>query len=276
MYTQRQARLLGIALRAQAIGDAIGEDFEFQLSPSKSDLHRLLNSGTQIHITDDTQMTMFGIEGMLYGNVTKHYLMWLTTQLGKMSEIFPESRLLIDQPLMWQSRAPGNTCITSLNNILKNYPVENNSNGCGTVMKALPFLFGDSHDLLVQNSISTHKGPQIIETARHQWDYAQSIIKKVVPGHFKDVDIDILFGDGGWQAESCLDIAIGAFENCDGDFNKLLELSILHEGDSDSVAATAGVLYGLFYETYPIQLYNRIAEKRVIDMLINTVINMAK
>lgn len=272
MYTKEQARLIGIALRAQAIAEAMGEDFEFEPYPDKEELVDLINSDKVIHITDDTQMTMFGLEAMIMPGPTTiiaHYLMWEKTQSYKTEPpIVGISQLLIDQPKMWQVRAPGNTCLRSLSTLLTGLPVNNNSNGCGTVMKALPFLFEESSDLIRDISYETHKGPQIIPTAIKQWEVAQKLLKKEKLNMYQGKSLESVFGDGGWQAESCLNIAIWAFENCNGDFNKMLELSILHAGDSDSVAATAGALYGLFYETYPTELYDRVYEKDTIDMLI--------
>ena len=271
MYTNNQSRLIGIALRAQAIADAVGEDFEFQSNPRRSDLQDLINSESPIHITDDTQMTMFGLEAMIHGGPTKvveHYLMWRNTQVGSYHQ--NNTGLLVDDMNMWQLRAPGNTCLYSLQNIAYGIPVKNNSNGCGTVMKALPFLFEQNSRLLSSISFITHKGPQIIPTAIKQWTVATNLINKQLPNKYTGASLESVFGDGGWQAASCFDIALWAFENCAGDFNKLLELSILHGGDSDSVAATAGVLYGLYYETYPAELYNRITEKTTIDYLIST------
>ena len=272
MYTKEQSRLIGIALRAQAIAEAMGEDFEFEPYPDKDELVDLIDSDKVIHITDDTQMTMFGLEAMIMGGpktIITHYLMWDKTQdYGATLKPMGSSQLLIDQLKMWQVRAPGNTCLRSLFDLLRGVPVENTSNGCGTVMKALPFLFEENSDLLRDISYETHKGPQIIPTAIKQWEVAQKLLRKEKLNMYEGKPLESVFGDGGWQAEYCLNIAIWAFENCGGDFNKLLELSILHAGDSDSVAATAGVLYGLFYETYPAELYDRVYEKDTIDMLI--------
>ena len=279
MYTKEQSRLIGIALRSQAIAEAMGEDFEFDPCPAKDELADLINSGEMIHITDDTQMTMFGLEAMIMGGpstVIAHYLMWDKTQhYGTALPPMGSSQLLVDQLNMWQVRAPGNTCLRSLQDLLQDRPVKNNSNGCGTVMKALPFLFDENSDLLRDISYATHKGPQIIPTAIKHWQVAQKILRKEKLNMYEGKSLEYVFGDGGWQAEYCLDIAIWAFENCNGDFNKLLELSILHDGDSDSVAATAGALYGLFYETYPVNLYDRVYEKDTIDMLIDRMEKLA-
>ena len=274
MYTKEHTHLIGICLRAQAVADAIGEQFEFQEKPKKAELLHLLQSNKIVHITDDTQMTMFGIEAMISGGpsaVILHYLMWDMTQQSTFPINAISSPLLIDQRKMWQIRAPGNTCLNSLRKLRNADPVVNNSNGCGTVMKALPFLFEDTSDLLVDISFETHKGPQIKPTAIKQWVIANKLLMKQKLNMYEGLPLSVIFGDGGWQAEPCLDIAIWAFENCNGDFNKMLELAILHSGDSDSVAATAGVLYGLFYETYPTELYDRVFEKDVIELLLKRV-----
>ena len=273
MYTTEQKRLLSIALRSQAICDAVGEQFEFQSDPQLTNLQEQINNPIySFNITDDTQMTMFGLEAMINGGsidqIKQEYYHWLQTQCESATRYYPTSDRLIDQQAMWSVRAPGNTCIHSLRTLRKGSVVGNNSNGCGTVMKALPFLFEPTADSLVDVSLLTHQGPQIHGTAIRQWEYAQQLLAKKIPGKFLGKDPADVFGDGGWQAELCLDIAIWAFENCHGDFTKLLELAILHSGDSDSVAATAGVFYGLFYETYPKELYERVYQHPVIDMLL--------
>lgn len=272
-FTQEQKRLLSIALKAQAIGDAAGEDFEFLSEPLKVDLHDLINTDSYgLNITDDTQMTMFGLEGMINGgsldDIKEQYIHWLNTQSQSATREFPISDKLIDQKKMWTIRAPGGTCLQSLRMLRKGLTVVNQSNGCGSVMKALPFLFAPTADLLVDVSLMTHHGSQIEPTAIHQWEYAQQLLAKNIPGKHIGLTLRSIYGDGGWQAGSCLAIAIWAFENCEGDFTKLLELAILHGGDSDSVAATAGAFYGLYYETYPEALYQRVFQHDVIDMLL--------
>jgi ADP-ribosylglycohydrolase len=48
----------------------------------------------------------------------------------------------------------------------------------------------------------------------------------------------------GWIAPECVNMAIWAYSEANT-FDELLALSIAHDGDSDSVAAVAGSLWGL-------------------------------
>jgi len=275
MYKKEHATLIGYALRAQAIADAIGEDFEFCTNIDNSEVRSAIESDSVIHITDDTQMTMFGLEAMINGGVSKipsYYTMWRLTQMSKAPfYLEPDSGLLVDDINMWQIRAPGNTCLSSILELSRGYTVDNNSDGCGTVMKALPFLFHEDCLQLIDVSLLTHLGPQVVPAATLQWKYANHLMNGEIYYLHKGKDLADVFGDGGWRAKSCLDIAIWAFENCEGNFEKMLELAIGHDGDSDSVAATAGVFYGLYYKQYPAKLYARVYEKDTIDALIKRI-----
>jgi ADP-ribosylglycohydrolase len=275
MYKKEHATLIGYALRAQAIADAIGEDFEFCTDISPDEIQDALQSDKVIHITDDTQMTMFGLEAMIHGGVSKvpsFYTMWRLTQMSKAPfYLAKDSGLLIDDINMWQIRAPGNTCLSSILEISRGHQADNNSDGCGTVMKALPFLFHEDCMQLIDVSLLTHLGPQVVPAATLQWKYAQHLIAGNIHYLHKGKQLSDVYGDGGWRAKSCLDIAIWAFENCEGDFEKMLDLAIRHDGDSDSVAATAGVFYGLYYKQYPAKLYDRVYEKDTIDSLIKRI-----
>jgi ADP-ribosyl-[dinitrogen reductase] hydrolase len=107
-------------------------------------------------ITDDTQMTLFTAEGMLRGFVrgslrgigpayasvtTGAYQRWLRTQ-GLYSERYGAGHMngwLISHPELHHQRAPGNTCIAALKATSHNgQPAENDSKGCGTVMRIAP------------------------------------------------------------------------------------------------------------------------------------------
>ncbi|MFW5653773.1 MAG: ADP-ribosylglycohydrolase family protein, partial [Planctomycetota bacterium] len=121
----------------------------------------------KFEITDDTQMTLFTAEGLLRSNVRaagrgmthgpavvfKAYRRWYRTQTTTYpgreaiereiavtpgnSSIDIGSRLLL-YPEMWQRRAPGNTCLSSLSQEEPTLPATNGSKGCGTVMKTAP------------------------------------------------------------------------------------------------------------------------------------------
>ena len=148
-----------------AVGDALGWPVEFNDMEKieecyGSDGIRDMVSGEndKYEITDDTQMTLFTAEGLLrawtsarhYGGApdfaaaVKHsYHNWLKTQGETAKVSIPETArdgwLLAIEGLHRQ-RAPGNTCLSALREgeFSENGIVDNNSKGCGGVMRAAP------------------------------------------------------------------------------------------------------------------------------------------
>ena len=153
-----------------AIGDALGYPIEFlKLNEiydrygknGIEDLEVNIISGKSL-ISDDTQMTLFTVEGILsYENKRKNeeetsiskctfysYERWLYTQGYPLSKEYDYLIKERNSPLfkykeLFSQRSPGNSCITALihtknNNFgtIKNHI--NNSKGCGGVMRAAP------------------------------------------------------------------------------------------------------------------------------------------
>ena len=110
-------------------------------------------------ITDDTQMTLFTVEGMIRASVRQDrglaftvavlhhaYDRWLDTQLqsGPDGE---RDGWLINQRWLYSRRAPGNTCLTALQERRRGRrkidqfggAAANESKGCGGVMRSAPF-----------------------------------------------------------------------------------------------------------------------------------------
>ncbi|HIJ81428.1 MAG TPA: ADP-ribosylglycohydrolase family protein [Desulfuromonadales bacterium] len=149
-----------------AVGDALGWPVEFldysqivkeygpagitEMVPGEDELYE---------ITDDTQMTLFTAEGLLqawsssrhYGSppdfaaAVKHsYYNWLKTQGEEdTGDSIPDSYRdgwLITVEGLHRRRAPGSTCLTALRegDYSDNGIVNNNSKGCGGVMRAAP------------------------------------------------------------------------------------------------------------------------------------------
>lgn len=104
-------------------------------------------------ITDDTQMTLFTAEGMLRAfhrerskgmsssrSVVRYaYLRWLATQgdENKPFDADPPSWLFNDRRLH-AARAPGNTCLSALRAHVVGNDAQNDSKGCGGVMRVAP------------------------------------------------------------------------------------------------------------------------------------------
>jgi ADP-ribosylglycohydrolase len=150
-----------------AIGDALGGPVEFDSGQAIVAAHpELLRTfvaggpgwpaGT---VTDDTQMTLFTVEGLIragvrtdrglgftVGVVHHAYDRWLDTQLLP----GPSGKLdgwLQGEQWLYARRAPGNTCLSALTSARKGGDTipqfggqaENSSKGCGGVMRAAPF-----------------------------------------------------------------------------------------------------------------------------------------
>ena len=138
-----------------AAGDALGYEVEF-----KNELQIFSRYGErgitsyELHggkalISDDTQMTLFTAQGLLAGAGTgaysiairESYLDWLKTQNERYPLPEGERRSpLLKVPELFSTRAPGNTCLSALEQGGYGTPEKpaNTSKGCGGVMRAAP------------------------------------------------------------------------------------------------------------------------------------------
>ena len=179
-----------------AIGDALGGPVEFW---TLGDIHDQCGEqgvrkflpaayGTTQGpglITDDTQMTLFTVEGIIravirlrsrgVGSVTgpvhHAYQRWYTTQMfSKPPETADDAPDFVDgwlgkQEWLYSRRAPGNTCMEALKlsrGESFGTPARNDSKGCGTVMRSAPFGLvkaDDPGELAVRCSKLTHGHP---------------------------------------------------------------------------------------------------------------------
>jgi ADP-ribosylglycohydrolase len=146
-----------------AVGDAFGYAVEFSSLPEirkrfgEKGIQTPVAQGGKLTVSDDTQMTLFTLEGLLKAlahgerwreaclpSIRIAYLNWLRTQTNRCET--PGSGWLAAQPVMQARRAPGNTCLSALGaggrgTIQK--PI-NDSKGCGGVMRVAPIgLVGD-------------------------------------------------------------------------------------------------------------------------------------
>ncbi|MCD0444851.1 ADP-ribosylglycohydrolase family protein [Glycomyces sp. A-F 0318] len=172
----RADRVLG-CLVGGAVGDALGYQVEFQ---SWSRIEEDYGPGgvTEMRcnrVSDDTQMTLFTVEGLLLAQpgaeveaVREAYLRWLQTQREPMPPM--GSQGLVAQPWLYARRAPGNACISGLaahdragGADWRGLAVNPNSKGCGTVMRSAPFglRYGPeaAFDLAERCSALTHGHP---------------------------------------------------------------------------------------------------------------------
>lgn len=163
MHTLKKTNLLMDTIMTQAFADAFGYVVEFDNITSirqkfGSKGYSILNSETsRLLISDDTQMTLFALESILqcieeqefkyrHRAITNGYLNWLATQQYTQQK-YPT--YLLSQEFLYSPRAPGRTCLDSLNNIDKSSAKltfdtikrANDSKGCGGIMRTLPFAF---------------------------------------------------------------------------------------------------------------------------------------
>jgi ADP-ribosyl-[dinitrogen reductase] hydrolase len=149
----REEKALAVLLGG-AIGDAFGYEIEFD-SISKirkrfgqSGITEPIFHSGKLIVSDDTQMTLFTLEGLLQvlgkegfsvsscvDSIRLAYLDWLETQRGAKGKGW-----LAAQPEMHAAQAPGNTCMSALGAGGKgsiSRPI-NDSKGCGGVMRVAP------------------------------------------------------------------------------------------------------------------------------------------
>ena len=156
-----QDRIRG-SLIGGAIGDALGYPVEFIYSfeeiQARYGERGITRLDTKQHwlddekqagkavVSDDTQMTLFTANGLLNAKRLKvnpqyaicmAYVEWYLTQIGKDSGRYNYCWIR-KVPELNQRRAPGNTCMSSLDNIYRGKEPMNNSKGCGGVMRIAP------------------------------------------------------------------------------------------------------------------------------------------
>ena len=160
-------RVMG-CLYGGAVGDALGYPVEFL---EKEEIIRAYGSagiqdyalsGGKALMSDDTQMTLFTLSGLLAWRrsrkesesiyswrkswkeyVWKSYQDWLFTQDKGACPDPPRVSWLADEPLMQVQWAPGATCLSALKEGIQGSiekPV-NDSKGCGGLMRVAPAVF---------------------------------------------------------------------------------------------------------------------------------------
>ncbi len=135
-----------------AIGDALGGPVEFRstaeiLAEHPDGVRTFIDGGPGWPpgtITDDTQMTMFTVEGLIRADtdaVHHAYDRWLDTQLLAGPPEHPDGRLAA-LPWLYARRAPGTTCLDALTARRRGGSygdaAVNDSKGCGGVMRVAP------------------------------------------------------------------------------------------------------------------------------------------
>lgn len=157
MGLESKERIMGCMIGG-AVGDALGYPIEFLSRNNIIAMYEgkvkdyILNNGIA-QVSDDTQMTLFTAMGLLNTdsndidvyreNIYQSYMDWYRTQTRK--EVVKGHSWLSEVKELYSLRAPGNTCMSSLESgkcgSVK-YPI-NMSKGCGGVMRVAPIgLYG--------------------------------------------------------------------------------------------------------------------------------------
>ena len=160
-----------------AAGDALGYPVEFDCynhivhkygMPGITEYELKCNVA---EISDDTQMTLFTANGLLMG-LTRRYIRglgaaphhyveyayqdWFYTQTrtfesriaGDKESYSSRNTWLSALPELYSRRAPGTTCLTAISEMINGQTPQNNSKGCGGVMRIAPWaLFCACHDV---------------------------------------------------------------------------------------------------------------------------------
>ena len=214
-------------LMAGAAGDALGYEGEFM--SRRSILSRFGENGItkfaldrngKALISDDTQMTLFTANGMLMGLTRGYmrgiggrpekyvdiaYLDWYYTQTGKKREMLIDDwhpTWLRDLPEMAHLRAPGNTCLSACESLFRGEKAQNNSKGCGGIMRVAPMALLDAgYASRNENSYSIEElaeaGGEIAEvTHKHPLGFLPAslltvLLCKVIPMTAKQVQEEI-------------------------------------------------------------------------------------
>ena len=161
--TERVQDCIRGSLMAGAAGDALGYTVEFMSRNAiisaygkKGITEFELDCHGKALISDDTQMTLFTANGILTGltrgymrgiggrpenYVAGAYLDWYYTQTSRKRDTllndFPYTWLR-NLPEMMHLRAPGNTCLHACESLYQGKEVQNNSKGCGGIMRVAP------------------------------------------------------------------------------------------------------------------------------------------
>jgi ADP-ribosylglycohydrolase len=255
--------LIKNAVRCMAVCDAVGADFEFEESPDATKVIKKAKYGW-LGITDDTQMTLFGLDSILEGYcIERAYSDWYITQVNSFDEFHYVKNRLLQYKDLWNVRAPGFTCMDSMASIIASGSRDkNNSKGCGSVMRILPCMaipnITERIDWVKQSIALTHDHPEN--------EVAAGILVRAYSGGEFNRGADKITDYGtGWTAVEAVDMALWAVQNSKT-FDELLVNSICHEGDSDSVAAIAGSVWGLQGKSF--DYFDRVVESETIEKVL--------
>jgi len=295
------AAILGCLLGG-AVGDALGAPVEFlgwmqicQHFGERGIVDFVPAYGQLGAITDDTQMMLFTAEGLLRAHVRgtlkgichppsviHHALLrWLLTQGERAATAVGRDGWLFTERHLWSRRAPGNTCLSALR-ASRHFGelADNNSKGCGGVMRVAPCaFFPDAFANAAESAHLTHGHPTGYQAAglfadilariwkeglplaeatraslaehggRPGMEETRQIVEQVLGLHEEGLQptpqrIEQL--GGGWIAEEALAIGLWCALAADS-LEQGVIWAVNHSGDSDSTGLIAGHFLGLLH-----------------------------
>lgn len=175
-----------------AVGDALGYPIEFMSEDEifftygeNGITEYNLNNGVT-EISDDTQMTLFTIDGLLLSDgdeiesLRKCYIDWANTQMGEINIGIEGYSNLMNIKELFSSRDPGRTCLMSIwngaNGTLENQI--NNSKGCGGIMRTAPIGLYFKNKSLKETVLLAAKASAL--THSHELAYLSSAMFSVI------------------------------------------------------------------------------------------------
>jgi ADP-ribosylglycohydrolase len=252
--------------------------------------------------TDDTQMTLFTAEGIIrhvqcrrvHGScdllivLDGAYRRWMVTQWetpdhpldGQLESGQLESGHLVHEPLLHARRAPGTTCLSSLEDGARGLgeAALNDQKGCGTVMRSAPFGVMPS----VQEAIDAAMGAARLTHGHPTGAIAAGAFAAIIHSLLRGASMEEAVGRGiaevggvegadetisslskatafasqstapssaisqlgrGWIAEEALAIAVYSALSSSSP-GEALSRAVGHDGDSDSTGAICGNMIG--------------------------------
>ena len=283
------------SLMAGAAGDALGYAVEFSSHSAIRARYGVsgitkfaLDASGKALISDDTQMTLFTANGLLNVDrlgavplraITYAYIDWYYTQVAT-KEDRRSTCWLSDISGLYALRAPGNTCLSALRAISMGYPAENNSKGCGGIMRVAPIaLYGAVSGRMTIDEVANIAGGAAYITHHHPLGYLSAalfatFLYKVVPltpAEVKATSRALLL--------ECLDVIDRGYENAlKREREYLRELTIrvlglvdLQTGDAKAIGALGEGWVG--EEAWAIALYSALRHIDSVEQAIITAVN---
>lgn len=283
-----------------AVGDALGAPVEFLEWPAirpKFGPGGIVDFapayGIRGAITDDTQMMLFTAEGLLRAyvrgssrgichvpSVIHHALLrWLMTQDHLPGTNVSLDGWLVQERDLWARRAPSTTCISALKASKGfGFLAENDSKGCGAVMRVAPCaFFGNAFEYAAESARLTHCHPTGSLTAGLFADILQRMADRQLRLEHAVTESLAIYGNrpgmeesraaiervlfffhegyrptperidefgGGWVAEEALAIGIWCALAATS-FEQGILSAVNHGGDSDITGLITGHLLGI-------------------------------